>query len=82
MRVLVETAIVLLTGAAILRGWCIQQLTQTTTTNPWHCSLMKASPAVAGVPSLVDTAHKVCHELDTCTPVNRARPRNRWSPMR
>ncbi len=66
----VATAIVLLTGAAILRGGAAAA--DSNDDNQFLALLAdEGIPAVAGVPSLVDTAHKVCHELDTGMPANR-----------
>jgi hypothetical protein len=66
----VATAIVLLTGAAILRGGAAAA--DSNDDNQFLALLAdEGIPAVSGVPSLVDTAHKVCHELDTGMPANR-----------
>ena len=66
----VATAVVLLSGAAILRGG-----TAAADSNDDNQFLARLAdegiPAVEGVPSLVDTAHKVCGALDAGIPANR-----------
>ncbi|BBY19926.1 hypothetical protein MSTO_01310 [Mycobacterium stomatepiae] len=66
---ILTTAIVFLSGAATLRGGAA-----IADSNEDHFLTLLASediPALEGVPSLIDTAHKVCHALDTGTPANR-----------
>jgi Protein of unknown function (DUF732) len=63
------TAIVVLTGAAILyAGAAAADPNQ----DDQFVALLdkEGIPALEGVPSLIDTAHKVCHALDAGTPVN------------
>src|ERR1700739_977890 len=62
------TAIVVLTGAAILHGGAaVADPNQ----DAQFLALLNREgiPAQEGVPSLIDTAHKVCRALDSGTPV-------------
>ncbi|WAJ43146.1 DUF732 domain-containing protein [Mycobacterium sp. Aquia_216] len=62
-------AIALLSGIAILRGGAAAA----DPNDDKFLALLddEGIPAMEGVPSLVDTAHKVCQALDTGTPANR-----------
>ena len=63
------TAIVVLTGAAILRGGTAAA--DPNQDDQFLALLNKEGiPAESGVPSLIDTAHKVCGALDAGTPVD------------
>jgi hypothetical protein len=63
------TAIVVLTGAAILRGGAAAA---DSNQDDQFLALLntKGIPAESGVPSPIDTAHKVCRALDAGTPVD------------
>jgi hypothetical protein len=64
------TAIVVLTGAAILRGGAAAA-DDPNQDDQFLALLNKEDiPAVSGVPSLIDTAHRVCRALDAGTPVD------------
>jgi hypothetical protein len=66
------TAIVALTGAAILQGGAAAA--DSNQDNQFLALLNKEGiPALSGVPSLIDTAHKVCRALDAGIPVNAVR---------
>src|ERR1700747_3241098 len=63
------TAIVVLTGAAILHGGAVAA--DPNQDDQFLALLNKEGiPAQEGVPSLIDTAHKICRALDSGTPVN------------
>ena len=63
------TAIVVLTGAAILQGGTAAA---DSNQDAQFLALLntKGIPAESDVPSLIDTAHKVCRSLDAGTPVD------------
>jgi Protein of unknown function (DUF732) len=63
------TAIVVLTGAAILRGGTAAA---DSNQDDQFLALLNQEgiPAESGVPSLIDTAHKICRALDAGTPVD------------
>jgi hypothetical protein len=66
------TAVLLLSGGAILRGG---SAAADANQDDQFLALLaqQGIPALEGVPSLVDTAHKVCHALNDGVPADRVR---------